>query len=250
MAAEMEDQKSVSAAQDPELKKRKKKKLKKEKAKKENGKSKNSDKAKSSKKKKKKEKKAKTTEEAATKDDNVSLKKSKKKKSEGDDKTKKKKKKKEKNKDSSKKASKNKKKGKKRKSADEKDVSAVVKSSKKQKSESSPSLTSEDIAAFHKENRITMHLNKNQSVEEFAPFTTFAATKNGFPESTLKVIDACCGTFEKPSPIQAQSWPILQKDMDLVGVAATGSGKTLAFVLPGISKLVNQQLGPKKSIQR
>lgn len=33
--------------------------------------------------------------------------------------------------------------------------------------------------------------------------------------------------FKKPTPIQAQSWPIALSGRDLVGIARTGSGKTL-----------------------
>ncbi|KAJ6638339.1 putative ATP-dependent RNA helicase DDX43 [Pseudolycoriella hygida] len=40
--------------------------------------------------------------------------------------------------------------------------------------------------------------------------------------------------FEKPSPIQAQAWPILLKGEDMIGIAQTGTGKTLAFLLPAM----------------
>ncbi|KAH8359850.1 hypothetical protein KR093_009100 [Drosophila rubida] len=40
--------------------------------------------------------------------------------------------------------------------------------------------------------------------------------------------------FQKPSPIQAQAWPILLKGHDMIGIAQTGTGKTLAFLLPGM----------------
>jgi len=42
----------------------------------------------------------------------------------------------------------------------------------------------------------------------------------------------------KPSPIQAQCWPILLAGSDIVGIAETGSGKTLAFSVPGLEKLM------------
>ena len=32
--------------------------------------------------------------------------------------------------------------------------------------------------------------------------------------------------FERPTPIQAQSWPLALSGYDMVGVAQTGSGKT------------------------
>lgn len=40
--------------------------------------------------------------------------------------------------------------------------------------------------------------------------------------------------FEKPSPIQAQAWPVLLRGEDLIGIAQTGTGKTLAFLLPAM----------------
>ena len=51
-----------------------------------------------------------------------------------------------------------------------------------------------------------------------------------FFSASLKV----CEGFDKPSPIQAQCWPVLLSGRDLVGIAKTGSGKTLAFSLPGL----------------
>jgi ATP-dependent RNA helicase DBP3 len=46
---------------------------------------------------------------------------------------------------------------------------------------------------------------------------------------------ACTKSFEKPSVIQSQCWPVLLAGRDIVGIASTGSGKTLAFGLPGPS---------------
>ncbi|XP_065160479.1 uncharacterized protein [Atheta coriaria] len=44
----------------------------------------------------------------------------------------------------------------------------------------------------------------------------------------------------KPSPIQAQAWPLILKGHDIIGVAQTGSGKTLAFLLPAYAHLMSQ----------
>jgi len=46
--------------------------------------------------------------------------------------------------------------------------------------------------------------------------------------------------FLKPTPIQAQGWPIALSGVDLVGIARTGSGKTLAFALPAIIHIAAQ----------
>jgi ATP-independent RNA helicase DbpA len=43
--------------------------------------------------------------------------------------------------------------------------------------------------------------------------------------------------FDKTTPIQAQSIPVLLKGKDLVGQSRTGSGKTAAFTLPILDKL-------------
>lgn len=51
--------------------------------------------------------------------------------------------------------------------------------------------------------------------------------------------------FIKPTPIQAQLWPILLKGLDCVGIAQTGTGKTLAFLLPALIHIDNQ-ITPRK----
>ncbi|KAM3136102.1 hypothetical protein pb186bvf_011724 [Paramecium bursaria] len=46
--------------------------------------------------------------------------------------------------------------------------------------------------------------------------------------------------FVKPTPIQAQAWPIALEGHDLIGVAKTGSGKTLAYLFPGLIHTFSQ----------
>jgi ATP-dependent RNA helicase DBP3 len=55
-----------------------------------------------------------------------------------------------------------------------------------------------------------------------------------------KTLMACTASFEKPSVIQAQCWPVLLAGRDIVGIASTGSGKTLAFGLPGLTHLIER----------
>ena len=43
--------------------------------------------------------------------------------------------------------------------------------------------------------------------------------------------------YEAPSPIQAQTIPLLLGGRDLVGQAQTGTGKTAAFALPALTRL-------------
>jgi len=57
--------------------------------------------------------------------------------------------------------------------------------------------------------------------------------------------------FSSPTPIQAQSWPLVLKGRDLVGIAETGSGKTLAFGYPAIMHIKNKRPvppGPKAMV--
>ena len=51
--------------------------------------------------------------------------------------------------------------------------------------------------------------------------------------------------YEQPSPVQAQSIPILLEGKNLLGTAQTGTGKTAAFALPFLSKLDDKQKSPQ-----
>ena len=44
--------------------------------------------------------------------------------------------------------------------------------------------------------------------------------------------------FETPSPIQAQSIPLLLEGRDIIGKSETGSGKTAAFAIPALERLL------------
>ncbi|KAK4490829.1 hypothetical protein RD792_001544, partial [Penstemon davidsonii] len=63
-----------------------------------------------------------------------------------------------------------------------------------------------------------------------------------FEEAGLpNVVIECCKNFDKPSPIQSNSWPFLLDGRDFIGIAATGSGKTLAFGVPAIMHVLNKR---------
>lgn len=47
--------------------------------------------------------------------------------------------------------------------------------------------------------------------------------------------------FTKPTPIQAQCWPIALSGQNLIGIAKTGSGKTLSYLLPAVVHIKNQE---------
>ncbi len=62
-------------------------------------------------------------------------------------------------------------------------------------------------------------------------------------ESIVKVLDEV--GYESPTPIQAQTIPLLLEGKDVVGQAQTGTGKTAAFALPILSNLDLRQKDPQ-----
>jgi ATP-dependent RNA helicase RhlE len=61
----------------------------------------------------------------------------------------------------------------------------------------------------------------------------------GLAEPLVRALEA--KGYTTPTPIQAQSIPILLEGGDLLGIAQTGTGKTAAFVLPSIQRLTENQ---------
>ncbi|MCG7272857.1 DEAD/DEAH box helicase [Corynebacterium afermentans] len=57
----------------------------------------------------------------------------------------------------------------------------------------------------------------------------------GLPEKVIEAVKRV--GFEQPSPIQAQTIPLLMQGRDVVGLAQTGTGKTAAFALPVLSQI-------------
>jgi len=55
------------------------------------------------------------------------------------------------------------------------------------------------------------------------------------PEALLKALEKV--GYEKPSPIQSESIPLLLEGHDLLGQAQTGTGKTAAFALPMLANI-------------
>ena len=79
--------------------------------------------------------------------------------------------------------------------------------------------------------------------EKFKPLEAFLEASKTMDSDIMSAVSK----FRTPTPVQAQSWPVLLSGRDVVGIAATGSGKTIAFVLPGLMyvRAANQQTKKK-----
>eukprot|EP00466_Bigelowiella_natans_P017186 jgi/Bigna1/80656/fgenesh1_pg.73_\ len=77
----------------------------------------------------------------------------------------------------------------------------------------SSSATASEIKAFREENKIKL---QGKAVEGAQPFLSFSDLK--FPKKYLYALQG----FEKPTPIQAEAWPLALKGRDIIGIAATG----------------------------
>lgn len=94
----------------------------------------------------------------------------------------------------------------------------------------------------HKKKRKAEEISETtEKVAKYPPIEDFSDAP--FPKKLTK---GMCGDFQKPSPIQAQCWPVIVTGRDVVGIASTGSGKTLAFAMPGLSR-IDQTEEKKKS---
>ena len=63
------------------------------------------------------------------------------------------------------------------------------------------------------------------------------------PQNILEALEKV--GYEKPSPIQAESIPLILAGHDLLGQAQTGTGKTAAFALPMLAKINAQAKKPQ-----
>mmetsp|Transcript_133761 Transcript_133761/g.245944 ORF Transcript_133761/g.245944 Transcript_133761/m.245944 type:complete len:552 (-) Transcript_133761:10-1665(-) len=91
----------------------------------------------------------------------------------------------------------------------------------------------EDLDSFREEHQIEV---KGEGDEPYEPMFNYEDT----PYDN-KILDVMFGLgYEKPTPIQAQSWPIALDGRDIISIARTGSGKTCGFLLPGFHKLMTE----------
>ena len=84
---------------------------------------------------------------------------------------------------------------------------------------------------FYHENEITVNGSN-------VPNPVFDFSECGFPDKITDGIRML--GYQKPTPIQAVSWPIALSGRDLVGIAQTGSGKTLSYILPAFIHIEGQ----------
>ncbi|EKX30867.1 hypothetical protein GUITHDRAFT_83612, partial [Guillardia theta CCMP2712] len=88
-------------------------------------------------------------------------------------------------------------------------------------------LTREEVDDFRREKQIQVSGRDCPK-----PCRTFE--EGSFPDYILSVVEREYGPNAKPTPVQAQAWPVALSGRDCINIAETGSGKTLAFLLPAI----------------
>jgi len=93
-------------------------------------------------------------------------------------------------------------------------------------------LSDADAEEYRREHHITIGGRDTQG--RYKPIRSF--NECSIPADLMVV----CSDFEKPTPIQAQTWPIALSGRDMIGIAETGSGKTLSFTLPGVVHIRHQ----------
>lgn len=100
-------------------------------------------------------------------------------------------------------------------------------------------MTDEEVEKFRADNNNikVSHFKDGDPFVLPKPAPKFEHSFHNHPD-ILKLIQS--QNFKNPSPIQAQSWPILLQGKDLIGIAQTGTGKTLAYLLPGLLSIVKQ----------
>ncbi|CAH1961803.1 unnamed protein product [Acanthoscelides obtectus] len=106
-------------------------------------------------------------------------------------------------------------------------------------------MTDEEVEAFREQNNnivVDRTFKTENSKPIPKPCPEFYYAFHQYPEILEEIKKV---GFEKPSPIQAQAWPVLLSGEDLIGIAQTGTGKTLAFLLPALIH-IDGQLGRRE----
>ena len=129
---------------------------------------------------------------------------------------------------------------------------------------SGSTLDSSNVDQWRKEQKIVL-MDAHDDEDGKAATKVVNANKAYYPYSTFDapgcvaeidpiLLKQCTqvNKFVKPSPIQAQCWPVLLhsgddgKRRDIVGIAETGSGKTLAFAMPALTAMHKEDGGSHK----
>ena len=93
------------------------------------------------------------------------------------------------------------------------------KKKKKQKTEEEVKSNGVGLDEVRKSEDNVVVSGKDISDSKYKALNSFSESK--LPEELLE----CCKNFNKPSPIQSNSWPFLLHGRDFIGIAKTGSGK-------------------------
>lgn len=93
-------------------------------------------------------------------------------------------------------------------------------------------MTKEEAEAFRQENKMKLIGND-------IPLPVKDFYSLNFPEEIIKYFTT--KGYQRPTPIQAQGWPMALNGKDVVGIADTGSGKTISFVIPALIHAKSQQ---------
>ena len=103
-------------------------------------------------------------------------------------------------------------------------------------------VTNEAVESENAEAKVPENDNK-QSEEQGKEEQQPSFDGLGLPENVLAAVRKV--GFEVPSPIQAETIPVLMEGHDVVGLAQTGTGKTAAFALPILSRIDVSQRHPQ-----
>ena len=107
--------------------------------------------------------------------------------------------------------------------------------------ESTINMTDDEVNAFRTENKMNL---TGENVSHYKPILEFS----DFCQDA-KIMSVTKG-FSKPTPIQAQCWPIIGSGRDIIGIAETGSGKTLSFSLPALAHMLYRYDHPVPAVPK
>lgn len=102
-----------------------------------------------------------------------------------------------------------------------------------------PEYAQSELASTTLADETAVHVYGEQGEQIPKAIDSWDEAQNFFPP--LLVQQCRNAGFEKPMPIQANTWGIGLQGRDLIGVAKTGSGKTLAYLFLGFYRILTQR---------